>query len=107
MHKYAALTALAIVLSITMLVLAISASLTPANARCPLTPPVPASSLGMESYCICRCWGDAWRRHASTETPTTLWTMSDDKKLQACLSKCVNAFEASFHREIKTWSETR
>jgi hypothetical protein len=69
------------------LALAASASLTPANARCPVTPPVPASSLGMKSYCICRCNVDAMRRHASTETPTTLWTMSDDKKLQACLSK--------------------
>jgi hypothetical protein len=46
MHKYAALTALAIVLSITMLVLAISASLTPANARCPPNTPGPGFLLG-------------------------------------------------------------
>jgi hypothetical protein len=54
MHKYAAPTALAITLNITMLALAVSASLTPANA---------ASALGWpsnEERCDTYTWGARW-----------------------------------------------
>jgi hypothetical protein len=102
-----------------MLVFAVSASLTPANAglACPGSSDAEVTagahrsgvsrSMVLKRCCIRQCWNDAMRRHFSTEAPTTLWNMFDDKKLQQCQSKCVNAFEASFHREIKTWSETR
>jgi hypothetical protein len=90
MHKYAALTALAIAL-ITMLALNVSASLTPANARgvcrCAQEMPRPAS-------CQCGCAWDAIRRHAP------LLTMFDDKKYQACLSNWVNWFEATRDRRL-------
>jgi hypothetical protein len=84
-----------------MLVLAVSASLTPAaNA---LGPPPPcradqvtawahmfgvSPSLMLESYCFCRCRVDAMRR-SHTETQT-----SNFEKSQACGSKCLNEFEA-------------
>jgi hypothetical protein len=87
MHKCAAPAALAIALSITMLTLAVSASLTPANAGGGF-----CGNYGTQGiYCHCdrQCWADAFRRHAP------LMTVFDDKKLQACLSTCVNAAEAA------------
>jgi hypothetical protein len=97
MHKYAAATALALT---TMLALAVSASLTPANARVWPRSADQATgwahmfgvspSLMLESYCFCRCYGDYVRRRINTETST-----SNGTKLQACQSKCVNTFEAS------------
>jgi hypothetical protein len=99
MQKHAALTALAIAL-ITMLTLAVSASVTPANAGvCPRSADQATAwahmfgvspSLMLESYCFCRCYGDYVRRRINTETST-----SNGTKLQACQSKCVNTFEAS------------
>jgi hypothetical protein len=68
-----------------MLVLTVSASLTPANAR-----PLVCGNYGAAGlYCHCyrQCAGDAIRRHVLTRF--------DDKKYQACISTCVNASEAS------------
>jgi hypothetical protein len=84
-----------------MLALAVSASLTPANAGGPPPPCRPdqvtawahmfgvSPSLMLESYCFCQCNNDAGRR-IHTETPT-----SNHKKTMACNAQCVNAFEAS------------
>jgi hypothetical protein len=85
------------------LVLAVSASLTPANAGSKLCPTSSdtvtitayahmwgsSPSGALEYYCLCRCNADAMRG-INTETPTFR-----DKKYQACSAKCVNAFEAS------------
>jgi hypothetical protein len=54
-HKYAALTALAIALNITMLALAATASLTPANANSPVAPSNEAD---------CDAWAHGWRKYA-------------------------------------------
>jgi hypothetical protein len=70
-----------------MLVLAVSASVTPANA-----PALVCGNYGVAGiYCRCadQCWWDAIRR------PVRVYPMFDDKNYQACLSKCVNAFEAA------------
>jgi hypothetical protein len=86
-----------------MLTLALSASLTPANAAlikwCSGNPDTAifrraairhiSVPLALESYCLCQCGNEATHDHAA------LLTRFDDKKLQACQSKCVNAFEAS------------
>jgi hypothetical protein len=90
-----------------MLVLAVSASLTPANAAggaavwC-ADPTLFAHRSGMsvplavEICCQIQCPGDANIAYAQERG----WGLrrEADKKVQACLSKCVNAFEASFHR---------
>jgi hypothetical protein len=71
-----------------MLVLAASASLTPANAGGGFCGNYGAQGI----YCRCfnQCWRDLIRRHA-------IWPWYDDKKQQACLSTCVNAAEAARH----------
>jgi hypothetical protein len=91
MHKYAAVTALTITLNITMLALAVSASLTPANAYqklCGNEGPVGR----IECPCARQCEIDARRRgffdiyHANA---------GEVKKYQACLSTCVNKADAA------------
>jgi hypothetical protein len=70
-----------------MLVLAVSASVTPANAGGGF-----CGNYGIQGiYCPCsgQCWADAFRRHVIS------MTVFDDKQLQACLSKCVNAAQAA------------
>jgi hypothetical protein len=87
MLKYAAATALAL---ITTLTLAVSASVTPANAR-----PLVCGNYGAAGlYCHCyrQCASDAIRRHVLTRF--------DDKKYQACLSNWVNWFEATRDRRL-------
>jgi hypothetical protein len=86
MHKYAAPTALAIAL-ITMLALAVLASLTAANAANGFCSNGPVGRI----YCPCfrQCQRDAVHDHAP------LSTIFDDKKYRTCLSKCVNAAEAT------------
>jgi hypothetical protein len=98
MRKYAALTALGIAL-ITMLALTVTASLTPANAGlgCPGNSDAAVTayahmfgvsrSLVLESCCSIQCGRDAIQRVGRADR--------DDKKYQACLSKCVNAAEAA------------
>jgi hypothetical protein len=89
MHKYPALTALAIALNIMMLAPAVSASLTPTSAErwCGNSDTAVAHRngisvpLALESNCICKCKG-----------------LAVEKEKQACLSKCVNAFEAARRR---------
>jgi hypothetical protein len=89
-----------------MLMLAISASVTPANAWgagvwC-ADPTLFAHRSGssvplvVEGCCQKQCRADAYIAYAQERG----WGLRRevDKKVQACLSKCVNAFEASFHR---------
>jgi hypothetical protein len=91
MRKYAALTALAIAL-ITMLALAVSASLTPANAA--------ATYCGVYfhsggSWPICLC---LWRCSVDAGTTTPLRPQGRpaiETKRQACEATCVNASEAT------------
>ena len=89
MHKYATATALPIALNITMLALAVSASLTPANARSIVCGNYGAA--GIYCHCSKQCVRDAIRDHAPVSR------MFDDKKYQACEAKCVNAAEAARH----------
>jgi hypothetical protein len=80
MRKYAAATALAIALTITMLTPAVSASF-----FCP-------AYRGFMGRCTCQCWNDWSHDHAVAPAGSLL---ALEKKRQACLSKCVNTFEAS------------
>jgi hypothetical protein len=96
MRKYAAATALAL---ITMLTLAVSASLTPANAAWAAVwcadPTLLAHRSGnsvplaVEGCCLKQCSMEAWRliRHGQVQEA--------EKKSPACNAKCVNAFEAT------------
>jgi Spy/CpxP family protein refolding chaperone len=96
MRNYATATALAL---ITMLTLAVSASLMPANAThvCARSADQATAwahmfgvspSLMLESFCMCQCQRDAMRRfHTETQT-------SNAEKSSACSAKCVNEFEA-------------
>jgi hypothetical protein len=75
MRKCTALTALVIALNITMLALTVSASQVSASWAAPCYDPVP---LTLESNCIRKCK-----------------SLVVEKEKQACLSKCVVAFEAA------------
>jgi hypothetical protein len=84
MNKYAAVTALAIAL--TMLTLTVSAALTPANAHNPGAPFCGNSQAAL----TCKCQAMRDYAHAAAGTLLALKT-----KWQACGSKWVNALEAS------------
>jgi hypothetical protein len=86
MHKHAAATTLAIALNTTMLALAVSASLTPANAHTPGAPFCGNSQVAL----ACKCQEMRDYAHAAAGTLLAL-----GKKWQACESKWVNALEAS------------
>jgi hypothetical protein len=77
MRKYAAATALVMALTITMLTPAVSA-----HYLCP----------GGNGRCTCQCRND-WDHDYNVAPAGSLLAL--EKKLQACLSKCVNAFEAA------------
>jgi hypothetical protein len=77
MHKYAAAIALVIALSVTMLTPAVSA-----HYLCP----------GGNGRCTCECWND-WSHDYAVAPAGSLLAL--EKKRQACLSKCANAFEAA------------
>jgi hypothetical protein len=80
MHKDAAAAALVIALNITMLTPAVSAAW-----FCP-------AYRGTYGRCACQCWND-WSHYYAVAPAGSLLALK--KKVQACLSKCVNAFEAA------------
>jgi hypothetical protein len=85
MHKYAAATALAITLSITMLAPAVSSNFCPADG--------PVGYI----YCLCarQCGIDSVRDYAVAAAGARL---ALERKYQACSAKCVNASEATRRR---------
>jgi hypothetical protein len=93
MHKYAAVTALAIAL-ITTLALAVSASLTPANAGAIWCGGRYFHSGGSWPICLClgRCRVDAGHDNAIAAAGAR---PAIETKRQACEAKCVNASEAA------------
>jgi hypothetical protein len=99
MRKYAAATALVIALNITMLTPAVSAGCAPLNGRSEALLSAARKGisvpLALESYCFCQCGRDVVRRYAVAPAGTLL---ALEKERQACLSKCVNAFEAAYAR---------
>jgi hypothetical protein len=74
-----------------MLALALSASLTPANARggCPADGPV--------GRIYCHCSRQCTVHNPSVATTPVYRPFYDDPKWQVCQAKCVNAAEAARH----------
>ena|SRR5258708_28210726 len=103
MHKYAAPTALAITLNITMLALAVSASLTPANARGEFRPrnEGQCDTWGARSVwaIACHCGFECHRKYSYTVRLPCLGqdaalcerTIVPVETFAACRRTCVNA----------------
>jgi hypothetical protein len=93
MHKYAAVTALAIAL-ITMLTLTVSASLTPANARFSF-PPFKCNG-AKATHCMWKCENELWST-ANLWDGTRNHPRSCPPSLQACIATCAAAKNAAQH----------
>jgi hypothetical protein len=106
MRKYAAVTALAIAVSMTMLTPAVSyvagGSLVPLSCGSPDTARLWAPRRGisvplaLEEYCLCQCRKEALHNYYTVGPAGA--PLALDKKHQACIPKCVNAFEAARRR---------
>jgi hypothetical protein len=100
MHKHAATTALSIALNITMLTLAVSASLTPANAAHSLRPLFMCNGADIwhrgPLHCMGKCERELW-------SAANLWDSTRNHRgscppsLQACIATCVAAKTAAQH----------
>jgi hypothetical protein len=92
MRKYAAATALAIALNITMLTLVVSASLTAANAGFSFPPFKCNGAVG--TYCMWKCETELWST-ANLWDGTRNHPGSCPPSLQPCIATCVAAKNAA------------